>query len=110
MAESHLLDALRCCTDLTVASQILPPRKGIPRLRRGHHAMIIGASGLGSDRLLRGRARIDFRIRAGSNSATAREDHRSTSAPNAQQNGAQINGETGRLANTPNVTCRPKQP
>jgi hypothetical protein len=46
MAESHLLDALRCRTDLTFASQILPPRKGILRLRRGHVAMIIGASGL----------------------------------------------------------------
>jgi hypothetical protein len=45
MAESHLLDALRCRTDLTFASQILPPRKGILRLRRGHVAMIIGASG-----------------------------------------------------------------
>ena len=46
MAESHLLDALRCRTDLTFASQILPPRKGILRLRRSHVAMIIGASGL----------------------------------------------------------------
>lgn len=39
-AESHLLDALGSEPD-----QILPPRKGILRLRRGHTAMIIGESG-----------------------------------------------------------------
>jgi hypothetical protein len=46
MAGSHLLDALRCETDLAVASQVIPRRKGIPRLRRGHAAKIIGGFGL----------------------------------------------------------------
>jgi hypothetical protein len=46
MAESHLLDALRGGTDLTVASQILPRRKGILCLRRDHTTKIIGESGL----------------------------------------------------------------
>jgi len=41
-----LLDALRGGTDLTVASQILPRRKGILRLRRDHTTKIIGESGL----------------------------------------------------------------
>jgi hypothetical protein len=41
-----LLDALRGGTDLTVASQILPRRKGILCLRRDHTTKIIGESGL----------------------------------------------------------------
>ena len=46
MAESHPLDALRRALDLTVASQIIPPRKGILRLRRDYTAKILGGSGL----------------------------------------------------------------
>jgi hypothetical protein len=57
-----LLDALRGGTDLTVASQILPRRKGILCLRRDHTTKIIGESGLNYRRSRRRRERATTSI------------------------------------------------